>query len=942
MNNKLSAFERSSRFLPWLTALLLTALVAGCSGGSGGGRDAILDAGDIGPIAGTAPTVTFVAPLPKATDVSVNTKIITAAFTKAMDPATLTAASFTLACPAGTPVTGAVTYLATGNVATLTLPAATNLPASTVCTATITTAVRDATGIPLASNFVWTFTTGLALDTTAPTVTGTINANVETGVAINAKVGATFSEVMDPLTITGANFGLKNTATGAAVAGTVSYVGVNALFIPASNLANSTNYTVTVKGGASGVKDLAGNPMVSDFVISWTTGAAPDTTAPTVTGTIHTNGQTNVAINTNVGATFSEAMDPLTVDVLNFTVKQTATGTPVVGVVTYSGVSAVFNPVSNLAPNTNYTTTVIGGASGVKDLAGIPMVSDFTISWTTGAAPDTTAPTVTATINANGQTNVAINAKVGATFSEAMDPLTITNVNFTVKQTATGTPVAGVVSYSGVSALFIPVSNLANSTNYTVTVKGGASGVKDLAGNPKVNDFVISWTTGAAPDTTAPFVIGTVNANGAINIAVNAKIGATFSEAMDPLTITNLNFTLKETVSGAAVAGTVSYAGVNAVFIPLTALANSTRYTVTVKGGANGVKDLAGNPSVNDFVISWTTGAAPDVIAPTVSSTFPVANAIDVPLDSTITATFSEAMDPLTMTDVTFKVACPVGNPGTVGYALVTKAATLTTAIILPPSTTCTATISTGVEDLAGNAMASPFTWTFRTAPEVIVYLPPPGTGPGTSPPPQTLAVVNLGRAVNFAVLAGTGISNTQTTTVTGDVGAATQTVPPTLTAGYVNYQLVTDQPLIDALADIPAALTDANGRTCNVSDAGVLNTFSGQSFAPGVYCYGGAITVTGTLNLNGRGLYIFRTGSTLDTVASAIVAYTGDATSANTSVFWVPVGATTIGTLTTFKGTVISAAAITVGASATLQNGRVLSTAAVTMSTNVISRPFP
>jgi len=71
--------------------------------------------------------------------------------------------------------------------------------------------------------------------------------------------------------------------------------------------------------------------------------------------------------------------------------------------------------------------------------------------------PDTTAPTVTHTINANGATNVPVNTKIVATFSEAMDPLTITATTFTFKQGATAVP--GAVTYSGVSAVFTPVVN---------------------------------------------------------------------------------------------------------------------------------------------------------------------------------------------------------------------------------------------------------------------------------------------------------------------------------------------------------------------------------------------------------------------------------------------------------------------------------------------------
>jgi hypothetical protein len=202
-----------------------------------------------------------------------------------------------------------------------------------------------------------------------------------------------------------------------------------------------------------------------------------------------------------------------------------------------------------------------------------------------GVTPSVTVtPTVTFTSPANAATGVAINTKINATFSERMDPATITNVTFTLKETISNTAVAGTVSYSGVSAIFTPTGNLAANTEYTVTIKGGANGVKDLAGNALASDYARSFTTGAAADTTAPTVTGTIHANGATNVAVNTQVGVTFSEGMDPLTITNETFMLNETVSGAAVAGTVSYSGVNAIFSPTTNLAVNTNYTVTIKG----------------------------------------------------------------------------------------------------------------------------------------------------------------------------------------------------------------------------------------------------------------------------------------------------------------------------------------------------------------------
>lgn len=662
--------------------------------------------------------------------------------------------------------------------------------------------------------------------------------------------------------------------------------------------------------------------------------------APTVVAVAPLPQATDVNIKTKiVTATFSKPMNSATLTPASFTLA-CPLGTAVTGgVVSYLAATDLATltlpAATDLPANTTCTGTVTTAA---KDTDGLALASNFVWTFVTGAIPDIIAPTVTGTIHTDGQINVAFNTKVGATFSEVMDPLTITNANFTLKEAVSGAAVAGTMGYAGVNALFTPLSNLTPDTRYTVTVKGGASGVKDLAGNAMASDFVISWTTGPVPDTTAPFVTGTINANGATNVFFNSKVGATFSEGMNPLTVTNLNFSLKESVSGAAVPGVMSYSGVNAVFVPLANLAPFTRYTGTFKSGASGVKDLAGNAMASDYVWSWTTGVGPDIVAPTVSATVPV-NAANASVATRVTARFSEAMDPLTITTANFALLARGITPvsGTIAYDLATNVMTFTPLGQLSYSTPYTALVRNKAKDLAGNALAGgglvPNPWNFTTENE-----PPPPP----PPPPPAVAVVNLGRAVNFAVLAGTGISNTNPTTVTGDVGAGTQTVAPTVTAGYTNYQNVGDQALIDALADMPAAIADANGRTCSVSSAGAFNSFSGQSVAPGVYCYGGAINVTGTLNLNGAGVYVFRTASTLDTVASAIVNFTGGATGTNTSVFWVPVGATTIGTLSTFKGTVLSAAAMTVGMGATLQNGRVLSTAHVTLSNNVISRPFP
>ncbi|MBV6324114.1 ice-binding family protein [Duganella violaceipulchra] len=183
----------------------------------------------------------------------------------------------------------------------------------------------------------------------------------------------------------------------------------------------------------------------------------------------------------------------------------------------------------------------------------------------------------------------------------------------------------------------------------------------------------------------------------------------------------------------------------------------------------------------------------------------------------------------------------------------------------------------------------------------------------GVLPPlPPVAQPVPLGNAASFAVLAGTSLTNNAggTTLITGDVGSPSQTTDPTLVAGFTNYK--SGAILAGALADLQVAISNANGRTCDVSFAGDID-LGGQTFAPGVYCYAGAINITGTVTLSGPGVYIFRTALTLNSTANSIVALSNGATAANVN--WLPVGPTTLGANSVFKGNILGqSAAITVG----------------------------
>jgi hypothetical protein len=215
----------------------------------------------------TKPTVIAENPVAGAIGVPTN-QAVTATFSKAMNANTITItspATFTLTA-AGTPpvtVAGLVTYASVGNTATFTPNPA--LSASTVYTATITSAATDLSGnavtaiggLPLS----WSFTTGTAPVTTAPTIVSTSPVNGAINVLVNSTVNATFDKAMAPLTINSATFTLTGPG-GTVITGTYAYSAatLTATFTPSANLLAATIYTADITNGAT---DSTGNPLGS-------------------------------------------------------------------------------------------------------------------------------------------------------------------------------------------------------------------------------------------------------------------------------------------------------------------------------------------------------------------------------------------------------------------------------------------------------------------------------------------------------------------------------------------------------------------------------------------------------------------------------------------------------------------------------------------------------
>jgi hypothetical protein len=208
------------------------------------------------------------------------------------------------------------------------------------------------------------------IDTTGPVLTGKAPAASAMGASQTGNITASFNEAISGLS--GASFTLKNNL-GAAVAGAVSWNAATrvATMNPTATLAADKRHTAAL---TSGIKDLAGNPLVP---ASWAFTTGPRPVVTTRTPGVNTTGVSRAA---NVTATSSETVSGITG--VTFALRNTTTGAPVSATVSYNPTTrvATLNPTAALAARTKYTTAL---STGIRDAAGNPLVGT-SWSFTTG------------------------------------------------------------------------------------------------------------------------------------------------------------------------------------------------------------------------------------------------------------------------------------------------------------------------------------------------------------------------------------------------------------------------------------------------------------------------------------------------------------------------------------------------------------------------------
>ncbi|MET9438400.1 ice-binding family protein [Streptomyces sp. NPDC006551] len=208
--------------------------------------------------------------------------------------------------------------------------------------------------------------------------------------------------------------------------------------------------------------------------------------------------------------------------------------------------------------------------------------------------------------------------------------------------------------------------------------------------------------------------------------------------------------------------------------------------------------------------------------------------------------------------------------------------------------------------------------------------------------PTQANAVatpVPLGTAADFAVLAGSEITNTGPSVITGDIGVHPGTAisgfPPGLVIGE---QHSADEVAAQAKTDLVAAYDDAAGQD---TDAALPPDAGGLTLVPGVYTAASTLGLTGTLTLDAQGdpsaVWVFQVGSALTTASGSDVVLVNGASPCN--VFWQIGSSATLGTNSTFVGNILAMTSITVTTGTTIDGRALARNAAVTLDTNTINR---
>ncbi|MES0490186.1 MAG: Ig-like domain-containing protein [Leptospirales bacterium] len=505
-----------------------------------------------------------------------------------INPVTLNNTSITVVDAAQVQVAGIYSFDANSN--TINFSPSANLATNMDFTVNVTAGLMDMAG-NAATPYAFTFTSGAGIDSIAPTVSATSPLDTATSVSLNASISIQFSEAMDPSTITLFD-GISGSVSvldgvGTPALGNLYYDGPSnsAIFIPSADYNALSAYQITVTSGAAGVKDLSGNSLVADYIVSFTTGNQSDKTAPLVIVTSPVHGTTNMLPDTPISVSFNEPLNASTINNQTFVVSDGATD--LAGTVSY-----IYNAASaiNTATFTLQTGVVLDPAkiytarlsTLIKDLAGNPLTTDYHWSFTVKSTQGSSL--ISSIFPANGSLAVPVTlGEIQVTFTNSLSPLSQGMLSSYISATVNNLTTGAVTSLTPTSVTYdsltkkaiITLPPLAGNSIHTFNLAGT---ITDIYGTTSPTDYSWSMITEKVyypVSVTATGVSGTgliLQNNGGDNLAINAN--STFVFATSVLDNTTYNVTLAsnptmpyQECSLTNASGTINAAGVSNVAV---------------------------------------------------------------------------------------------------------------------------------------------------------------------------------------------------------------------------------------------------------------------------------------------------------------------------------------------------------------------------------------
>jgi hypothetical protein len=490
------------------------------------------------------------------------------------------------------------------------------------------------------------FYTGGGAVTSGPTVTVS-PLNGATGIPLNAQVIASISAPMDLTSWTQNSIQLLNGATP--VAGTVSAPNSQELtFAPTSPLAASTIYTVQI----SGFNDANGNAVVPSTT-TFTTGGTTSAGGLTYTGANINNGATVTSSTQPIVLTFSQSLDPATVNSSTLEVMDTWNSTRgIAGTYVVNGNQVTFTPTSPYPAGAQIN---VGECGGPTDVLGDVFLNGscygqqllyFYAPATSVGAPTTL--TVLSVSPASGATNVRHDQPVSVTFSNSINPGTAGSYNtqlYAGQDLVTNGSVT--LSADGRTMTFNTGALSYNGATYTIALPAG--GVADEWGNTLSAPFISSFTTAVNPATGNGSVQSTAPGNNASGVPTNTLLTLYMNRQVSASTLPG---NVIVTVNGQVYAGTVQSVadGYEVQFTPTVAFPNGA----TVQWWFSNVLDVNGDTFNSDSGYFYTAAAVNPSAAPTLVATSPACctNNNNVPTNAEIDLEYSSPIDPTTLSGV--------------------------------------------------------------------------------------------------------------------------------------------------------------------------------------------------------------------------------------------------------------------------------------------------